>query len=262
MKTALIQLLVPCLLVLISCGSDDPADNIIPDPPAEKKCLLQTQVTPSTTWTITRNSKGLVTTIYYAYKFENIEYFTSSAIEYDNSDRVIKIIGEDYELTYEYNSQGKIILEKYSAEYDPSNPNSYSYQRSYAYNASGFLVKIEWDAKNYERYEYDSNGNLIKQYMQTSSQSEYLRVEYLSYDDKKGVYMDFPFQSNTYLGLSQVYGIVTTVRPFENKNNITSMKIYQADGSSTTQNIAYSYNDSGYPTSITGMNVSFTYECK
>src|SRR5688572_3647292 len=157
MKTGLIQLFVPCLLVLMSCGSDDPSDN--PEPPNET-CLLQKQISPTLTLTITRNSKGLPTSIEYDHKTP--EYKTTTLLEYDGSDHLVKIKGQDYSFTYEYDSEGKVVLEKYDAIFDPTKIYSYPYERTYSYDGAGHLEKITLDANNYERYEYDSNGNLTK----------------------------------------------------------------------------------------------------
>jgi YD repeat-containing protein len=262
MKKALIRLLVPCLFVLISCDSDDPSDGDGTKNPVNAKCLLQKQISPTLTITITRNDKGLPTMVDYAYKSQSVEYNTASSLEYDGSDRLVKITGKDYSFTYEYDAQGKIVLEKYDAVMDPMKAFTYPYERSYTYNASGYLVKIGWDANTFERYEYDANGNLIKQFMQTTTQPEYLATEYLTYDDKKSPYIDFPIQVNTYLGMSEVYAIISSIRPVVSKNNILSLKTYLPDGTPTRRDVTYSYNESGYATSINGLNVSYVLECK
>src|SRR5688572_7097818 len=255
-------LFIPCLFVLISCSSDDPSDvDVTPEPTADN-CLLQKQVSPTQTITITRNSKGLTTRIDNDYHSQNLTYTTSSVVEYDASDRVVKIIGKDYSFTYEYDSQGKITLEKYDAIFDPTKSFSYPYERSFFYNDAGDLVKIAWDEYTYERYEYDATGNLIKQFLQTSTQPEYLKIEYLSYDDKKSPYADFPFQQDINVGTAHVYAIITSYRPIVNKSNILSAKSYLQSGTSTTQNVTYQYNDGGYATSVNGLNISYNYECK
>lgn len=214
------------------------------------------------TLTITRNSKGLPTSVDYDYKSQNVAYTTTSLMEYDGSDRLIKIKGEDYTFTYEYDSQGKVVLEKYDAIKDPTIPYSYPYERSYSYDNAGNLVKISFDENTYERYEYDSKGNLTKTFLQTITQPEYLVTEYLSYDDKKSPYLEFPFQYNLYTGFSQVYTIISSLRPVVSENNIVSVKNYLPDSTSVTQNATYAYNDLGYATSITGSNVSYVFECK
>jgi YD repeat-containing protein len=262
LEAARTWLLIPCLFVLISCGSDDPSDvDVTPEPTADN-CLLQKRVSPTQTITVTRNSKGLTTRIDYDYNYQNVAYTTSSLVEYDASDRVVKIIGKDYSFAYEYDSQGKITLEKYEAVFDPTKIFTYPYERSFFYNDVGHLVKIAWDEYTYERYEYDATGNLIKQFLQTTTQPEYLTTEYLSYDNEKSPYADFPFLQNTYLGTAEVYAIVTSYRPIVNKSNILSVKTYLASGTSTTQNPTYQYNEGGYATSVNQGNVSYTYECK
>ena len=262
MKPRFIQLFVPCLLVLMSCGSDDPSDNNGSPAPPKEKCLLQKQISPTLILTITRNSEGLPISIDYDYKYQNVEYSTTTLAEYDGSGNLIKIKGEDYSFTYEYDSQGKVVREKYDAIIDPTKIYSYPYERSYSYNNEGYLVKITLDANNYERYEYDANGNLAKKFLRTATQSEYLITEYLTYDDKKNPYFEFPFQQNMYMGISQVYTIISSMRPIVNENNIISLKSYLPDGSSNAQNLTYSYNDLGYAASISELNVSYAFECK
>ena len=262
MKPRFIQLFVPCLLVLMSCGSDDPSDNNGSPAPPKEKCLLQKQISPTLILTITRNSEGLPISIDYDYKYQNVEYTTTTLAEYDGSGHLIKIKGEDYSFTYEYDSQGKVVLEKYDAIKDPIIPYSYPYERSYSYDNAGNLVKISFDENTYERYEYDSNGNLTKMFLQTITQPEYLVTEYLSYDDKKSPYLEFPFQYSVYLGSSEVYTIISSLRPVVSENNIVSVKNYLPDGTSVTQNATYAYNDLGYPTSMNESNVSFVLECK
>ena len=262
MKPGFIQLLVPCLLVLISCGSDDPSDNNGSPAPTNEKCLLQKQISPPLTLTITRNSEGLPISIAYDYKSQNVEYTTTCLLEYDGSGHLIKIKGEDYSFTYEYDSQGKVVREKYDAIIDPTIPYSYPYERSYSYDNAGNLVKISFDENTYERYEYDSNGNLTKMFLRTITQPEYLVTEYLSYDDKKSPYLEFPFQYNVHLGFSQVYTIISSLRPIVSENNTVTVKNYFPDGTSVTQNSTYAYKDLGYPTSKNETNVSFVLECK
>ena len=99
MKTVLLRLLVPCFFVLLSCGGDDPSDG--DGNPANEKCLLQKQISTTLTMTITRNNKGLPTSVDYAYKSQNVEYNTASSLEYDGSDHLVKITGQDYSFTYE-----------------------------------------------------------------------------------------------------------------------------------------------------------------
>lgn len=262
LEAARIWLLIPSLFVLISCGSDDPSDGDVTPDPTTDKCLLQKQVSPTQTITITRNSKGLTTRIDYDYNSQKVTYTTSSVIEYDALDHVVKIIGQGYSFTYEYDAKGKITLEKYDAIVDPTKIFSYPYERSFSYNDAGYLVKIAWDEYNYERYEYDANGNLIKQFLKTTTEPEYLATEYLSYDKEKSPYVDFPFQQNTYLGAASVSAIITSYRPIANKSNILSVKTYLASGTATTQNVTYQYNDGGYATSINELNISYVYECK
>lgn len=262
MKPVFIQLLVFCLFVLISCGSDDPSENNeIPEPPDEK-CLLQKQISPTLTLTITRNTEGLATSIDYDYKHQNVEYKTTSLLEYDGSDHLIRIEGEDYSFTYKYDSQGKLVLEKYDAVIDPTKVYSYPYERSYSYNDVGDLIKITGDANNYERYEYDANEKLIKMFLRTTTQPEYLKTEYLSYDENRSPYFDFPFQSNVYLGISQVFTVISSLRPIVSENNVVSVRSYLPDGTSSTQNLTYTYNEPGYATFINELNISFVFECK
>jgi hypothetical protein len=44
MKAGFAQLFVPCILISLSCGSDDPSDNNASPAPPNEKCLLQKQI--------------------------------------------------------------------------------------------------------------------------------------------------------------------------------------------------------------------------
>ena len=104
MRTSVTKFLIPLLIVLMSCGGDDPSqDSPVPEPEGEH-CLLQKQITPSLTLTITRDNAGLPTVINYDYKVGTTEFKTAANMEYDASGKLTKIQGQDYSFTFEYNS--------------------------------------------------------------------------------------------------------------------------------------------------------------
>ncbi|HEX6227435.1 MAG TPA: hypothetical protein VFZ52_23625 [Chryseolinea sp.] len=261
MRTTVTKFLTPLLFVLMSCGGDDPSqDSPVPEP-EDQHCLLQKQITPSLTSTVTRDDAGLPTIINYDYKVGATEFKTAANMEYDASGKLTKIQGQDYSFTFEYDSEGKITVEKYQATFDPQKIYTYPYERSFLYNDEGQLIRITTNANNYERYEYDAEGNLSKKFLKTTTQAEYLTTEYITYDDKKSPYPEFPFQVNIYLGMSEVSALITSLRPVVPENNVLTVKSYSPDGTFTMQNTTYTYNDSGYPTSIQELNLSNIFEC-
>ena len=262
MRTSITKFFTPLVFALMSCGGDDPSEDSPVPEPDDQHCLLQKQITPSLTITVTRDDVGLPTIINYDYKFGSTEFQTTANMEYDAGGKLTKIQGQDYSFTFEYDSEGKITVEKYQATFDPLKIYTYPYERSFLYNDAGQLIKITTDANNYERYEYDAEGKLSKKFLKTTTQAEFLITEYLTYDDKKSPYPEFPFQANIHLGMSEVLAIVTSLRPVVSENNVLSAKYYSTDGTFTLQNSTYTYNDSGYPTSIQGLNISNIFECK
>ena len=112
----------------------------------------------------------------------------------------------DYSISYEYDSEGKIISE--------TRDGNSAYQRIYEYDENGYISRvshttngvtsyetyiydnqgrlIEWTdyRSNVSRYEYDDRGNRIKEYYETMTRTtdfdlmnNWIREESLSHDD-------------------------------------------------------------------------------
>ncbi|SOE21923.1 hypothetical protein SAMN06298216_2373 [Spirosomataceae bacterium TFI 002] len=101
-------------------------------------------------------------------------------------------VGEtlQFEFTYTYNSQGKILTEK---EFRTEGPGSFTLGKTYTYNEKGFVSKItstqNGDFRSNTFREYDKLGNMISEVESTTEVSEPLnRVAILGNSREKLFY--------------------------------------------------------------------------
>ncbi|TAE70172.1 MAG: hypothetical protein EAZ85_12200 [Bacteroidetes bacterium] len=186
--------------------------------------------------------------------------------------------------SYEYDNEGKIIKHNFFA----SNVQVSSYfdfiwttntitQKKFYRNSQGVFTQqgeivFELDAQKrifkvntsnteYNRYEYNSDGNVIKCYkkdININNGVEFLTVEYTKFDNKLN-----PYIKQTPLS---IYMIDSVGEGFhQSRNNATEAKYYSPNGTSyITRQYSHQYNSSGLPTIIyssSGNILYFGYNC-
>jgi hypothetical protein len=177
-------------------------------------------------------------------------YPTSSYAEYTYGDNVIT---EKYYKTesYTYDGSGRILQE----------------ETRYDLDAQGKILKrtdvyiLYGETNTYSRYEYNSNGNISKEYFFADynwSGKEELRIEYTSYDNNKN-----PFFQNEALRILAYSGSFSHMM---SKNNPITMISYDYDSKGNTYKYqytnSYDYNNGDYPTSSLTGGAVYQYECK
>lgn len=250
------------LLSFAGCDEDETAAEPEPDP---TECRLESvAVGTDITLTITYNSKGLPT--HFNQVGNNSVDNRTDVFQYDNSDNVIKISSEKGHVEYEYNSENKVISTK--AYKIISGSPSLSYHAIHYYNAKGQLDSTSFPAGdlpalNYERYEYDEAGNLIKKFSKTDG-IEKLVLENLEFDDKIATYGNY-YSRFTFIG-PEIVDLTCLAIPFVGDHNVTKFKYLTIGGTWVDVQNTYEYNDLGYPTKRTTSNssttVTYTNECK
>lgn len=148
----------------------------------------------------------------------------------------------------EYEFQNSILS---SSKYYLGNTNLIT-SSIYTFNISDNLVQVTQTKINNTliglestytaRFEYDGNSNLTKVFYKQNPYPEYLRAEYLNYDNKINPYYKLPwlFDYNFY------YGEVEKI----SKNNVGKINIYSsyqgsAPSLSSTTSYTYEYNLDG-----------------
>ncbi len=110
----------------------------------------------------------------------------------------------------------------------------------FEYNNKGQIYKTSSlsTPNGYSRFEYDSNGNVIKGFSKGQDSAEYLYYE-ATYDNKLN-----PSNQNRLYGYLFVYTFFDVTTP----NNLLEVKLYDANGKLFKKNsYSYQYNEKGYP---------------
>lgn len=160
-------------------------------------------------------------------------------------------------MTYIYDAQNKLIEKKYFQTSD-SSPTQYDYVRSYffEYNGNSVIQKVvdKGNSLPSNRYVFDfnTNGNVLKytSYNQIDANNPNGLINFsivYVYDDKMNVETSFPEES---------------FFPFVTKNNAIKFTKTDQSGTPTITDIAYEYNQDGYPIKRTMSGQSYTYEWK
>jgi YD repeat-containing protein len=243
----------------MSCSDDNetPAinNNNQPEPTT---CLLTSVTTSVASTTYIRNDAGTITAIKYKYG----DFVNGCTIDYDSKGNVVRINDDQFYTVYTYDSDGRVTTET-SVNENPTPPELAEVVRTFSYNDLGQLAKISYASGSYSRYEYYADGNLRAVFLYNAFGSEYLSRELLEYDDKFSSLKNAPFSINTTLTASGVKSIRTALSFERILNNYRKVIQHGSDGSVVTRNYAFTYNELGYPTAITGdTQVSFSYSCK
>lgn len=159
--------------------------------------------------------------------------------------------------TYIYDAQNRLIERKYFQNSDDS-PTQYDYVRSYffEYNGNSVIQKEVEKGKslpsNRYVFDFDTNGNILKytSYNQIDANNPNGLINFSTvyvFDDKMNVESSFPTES---------------LFPFITKNNPIKYTQTDQSGTPTITDIAYEYNQDGYPIKRTVSGHAYTYEWK
>ena len=241
----------------MSCSDESPgADNN--EPSAPTACVLTSVTTSVASNTFVRNDEGTITGINYKYG----DFVGGCTIEYDSKRKVVRINDDQFHTAYSYDSEGRVTTETFVNE-NPTPPESAELVRTFNYNTSGQLAKINYASGAYYRFEYYADGNVRAVYAYVASGSEFLQREYLDYDDKFFSLKDVPFIINTTLTSNGVKSIRTALSFEHMLNNYRKVNQFGSNGSVVTQTFGFVYNETGYPTAITGDHqAALNYSCK
>ena len=211
--------------------------------------------------TIIRNDDKLPVQLNYVYSSSSALLKTTCFIEYDEADRIIKMSQENRYFSYEYDGNGNPVSRSLYARQSATSPFELSETIFYRYNAQNYLDSTIYSEFHYSRYEYDGDGNLVKEYLKDYSDPEVLSREYLAFDDKKNPFIDSNFTVFAVLTATPTY--VTGLKlPWVSNHNVLNENRRLNNG--TTQNRTYNfeYNELGLPIFCQETQMTYQYECK
>jgi len=262
-----LQAVVALLFFPLFVGCDEGGNEPVEPEPTPTECQLKSLTSGTDiTLTITYNSKGLP--IEFKHVIKNGADSRTDVFEYDGSDNVVKISSKNGYMEYAYNAENKVISTK---AYPIINGSPViSYNALHYYNTKGQLDSTVMLAGgspppfNYDRFEYDEDGNVIKVFSKNGGPEKLVR-ENLEFDDKKASYGNY-YSYFVFLGTTNV-DLTRLVNPFVGNHNVTKAKILTVGGTWTDVQYTFEYNDLGYPTKLTtsGLTTFITnygYECK
>jgi YD repeat-containing protein len=243
-----------------SCDKNDSIDPVI--------CRLTKTISPGSVTTYTYNDAGSLSAIDYDIKISDGTSIKSTALlEYDIFNRIVKITGENAYTTYEYGEDGKVRLETTYVRKMSPDPFEVAFTTTFVYNAEGLIAKTVAEL-GYKRYEYDEQGNVIKEYemcvpCDPANPNEKIKFDYLSYDDKNRP-VENKFVLYIVSGLNGVFerSWRTAYNPVKlSEHNLLKYKSYKADGTAVTYDVAtYTYNQFGYP--VQSGSTQYEYDCR
>lgn len=208
-----------------------------------------------------------------------------SALEINTKNQITGLNFGTLRITYEYNSDGKIIKNNFfssngqiSSYFDFVWTSNTITKTEFYRNSQGIMTQreqiiFELDAQNrifkvnlnstdYYRYEYNTDGNVVKCYGKGATFNngvEFLSVEYTKFDNKLN-----PYFRDSALGIYMIDGIGNGFH--QCKNNVIEAKYYNTNGTlSHISQYAHEYNSLGFPTVIkssSGNILYFGYNCR
>src|SRR5688572_17042205 len=164
-RTLKLQAAPSILLFLLLVACDENGNEPVEPEPPPTECQLKSLTSGTDiTLTITYNTKGLPTEFKHVTK--NSVDNRTDVFEYDDSDNVVKISSKNGYMEYTYNAENKVISTK---AYPIINGLPVlSYDALHYYNTKGQLDSTVLLAGgspppfNYDRFEYDEDGSVIK----------------------------------------------------------------------------------------------------
>ncbi len=262
--------LIAASSIVSSCKKDDPKDSGNNPTPAEIKCYVtKTKLDNVNHQQYVYNANNRLERIN-TYAHDGTTIGEHTKITYDGSGRATRI--EDYEdtdmtsyTTVEYNSNNMPTKARIYSYQDSTGTMGEVAQLTNVYNGNQVTRTNIYFVSNgvpmlfaYQEYTY-ANGNIVTEksyFADEFGKGELTSTTTYTYDNKKNPYM--------VLNLPIIYGVTAM-----SNNNVTqSSSLSAMTGSTTTENITYQYNGTGYPTSAVSTTSEGTtttdmeYNCK
>jgi hypothetical protein len=221
------------------------------DPRAGNSCKLLRHTSSfngiSTVETYSYNSDDLISRIDYTLNYIIDSIAGTVVVKYDQSKRISKITySDDNYSTFEYQSNGTVVLETEYIKYDP-NGDFYVNQFQYEFDDRGLLQKYT-KGSYYKRYEYNADGNITRMFQKSAPPiNEELVYENLSWDNNKTIDYQLTYVITYPFGKPKMHYQFAQ----KSKNNELHTKLYFPSGNTRDDFYEYTYNASGYPIKVT-----------
>ena len=231
--------------VFVTCSKDDPTAQQ-PSNPNLKTCVLKSGTSNGTSFTLDRDDKHWPITIRYS---NGNKPAIICSIQYDADHRIVKLIQGNAYVEYTYQS-GKPVMSTVYTRQTPDFTFEQYEQYYYHYNDLGRIDSITDDVGQYQRFEYDAAGNVVKQYSKQSGQLEVLTRQYITFDNKKNPSVEANFDQVPLL-LDWIEGNFITMLQLPTPSQHNSIKdAYVSSNGVILRTCSYQYNPDGYPTSV------------
>ncbi|MGD1839426.1 MAG: hypothetical protein ACFB0B_00795 [Thermonemataceae bacterium] len=245
-------LVILSFLFFTACNNDNEEATVDPDPLADVGDVDTDPLQNRCRMTVIEETEGENKKITQTFTYDE----SGNVVKWELDERGAAAISYS---TYEYDEQNRLVKEM---QYEGDNPtpvesSTIVYESeatilvkneegetstTYTLNEAGRITKVDFGSGEYERYEYDENGNITKRFGNTDFPPyEAVEKEYVRYDDKKNKYTTLPDNFRLIFAISV--------------NNVLEEKSYfngggenKLDGTST---YTYEYNDEGFPTKRT-----------
>ena len=196
-------------------------------------------------------------------------------INFENSlpKKVYSSFDQSYFISYEYDSKGNLTFINFLGKDSRDKP--FEYKSKVYTNTKEQIERIDLKMPVFDNilvttFEYDNNNNIKKMYSIENGKNKLL-LENLSFDEKKSPYINTSLNNLMmyYTIFSATIGGENTTY-FQNKNNVTSTKIYSNSGD-MTYTYKYEYTADGYASKVRvvkkqngkdeSYDENFTYTC-
>ena len=242
--------LFPCLLliVFVTCSKDD--ESADQQPPIDngqnlKTCVFKSGTSNGTSITFDRDDRHWPISIRYS---NGNKPAIICSIQYDADHRVVKLLQGNAYVEYAYQF-GKPVMSMVYTRQSPDVAFEQYWQYYYHYDALVRLDSVRDDIGQYDRFEYDAAGNVVKQYTKRNGQIERLTRQYLTFDDKKSPRVEANFDQVPVLLASIEGNFITMLRlPMISQHNIIR-DVYVSPNAVMPHTYIYQYNPEGYPIS-------------
>ncbi|HEY5916914.1 MAG TPA: hypothetical protein VIU13_05910 [Chryseolinea sp.] len=251
------------LLLLLACDGEENVEPNEPDPSEDwTSCLLARIDRVEESVLFKYNADGrLIKNVFRPLNRDSIV----STIEYYN-DHIVRISQPLGYIEYEYDADNNIIAGTIFAKSKVEETFYKVRDFVYTYNEKSQMDSTIMVGLGYRRYEYSEQGYLINTYYKEGSSPEKPASQILEYDDQKAPESSFFVYYNV-LG-SDIYVMALNL-PRSGPHNIKSTKVWLGDGTTETRQYSFTYNNLGYPTSVSGTGgllgttkSTLSYSCK
>ncbi|AYB33756.1 RHS repeat domain-containing protein [Chryseolinea soli] len=238
-----------CLLfvVFVTCSKDhDPVEQQPSNGQNLKTCVLKSGTSNGRSITFDRDAQHWPITIRYS---NGNKPDIICSIQYDADHRVVKLMQGNAYVEYAYQAGKPATSIVFTRKTPDASFEQYA-QYYYHYDDQGRLDSITDDIGQYERFEYDAVGNVVKQYAKPMGLPEGLTRQYLAFDNKKNPRVEANFDQVPVL-LDWIEGNFITMLqlPIPSQHNSTK-DAYVSSNGVILRTCSYQYNPDGYPTSV------------